>query len=238
MTDSTSTTFRGRILYTTDGKGPEGFEDFSVSRASDGTRTLTAHCEMHNDGLLRDVVLRVGDGFSPEHAFVSVSVDGRFVGAGLYDFRGPRVTLDRLTPHGRERLQRRATAATITAFGSHSVQNDAWLYASFDAARGDATESTLDNAVISSRLSNGGDGPALLFSSQRHRFLGEETVTVGAGTFACRRYQFLFEEWPAIDYWVHSEDYLLVRCRWDHLSQTYELVELDVHSPDPALPPA
>jgi hypothetical protein len=32
------------------------------------------------------------------------------------------------------------------------------------------------------------------------RFLGEEVVTTAAGRFDCRHYQFLFDDWPAIDY--------------------------------------
>lgn len=225
MTDAKPAYVRGRILYTTDGKGVEGFEDFFVSHLPNGSRKLSAHCEMHNDGIVREVVLGVDDRFAPEHAFVSLSVAERFVGAGLYDFRGPTVTLTRLTETGAE-SQERAEKGRVTAFGSHSVQNDAWLYGSFDANRGDAREGELANTVITSRLPNGGDGPALLFSNQQHRFLGEERVTVEAGTFDCRRYQFVFEEWPAIDYWIYGGDYLLVRCRWDYLSQTYELAEL------------
>lgn len=230
MTGTKPTSVRGRILYKTDGKGLEGFEDFLVCNSPTGGRRLSAHCEMHNDGLLRDVVLGVDDRFAPTHAFVSLSVQDRFVGAGLYDFRGAAVTLDRLTATGSSERQERATSRPVTAFGSHSVQNDAWLYGSFDAVRGDAHECSLEDTVISSRLANGGDGPSLLFSTQHHRFLGEETVTVEAGTFDCRHYQFVFERWPAIDYWIYGEDYLLVRCRWDHLKQTYELAELQTQA--------
>lgn len=48
-----------------------------------------------------------------------------------------------------------------------------------------------------------------------------------AGSFDVRHYEFLFEHWPSIHYWISSNDYLLVQCRWDLLKQTYELVRLD-----------
>ena len=42
-------TYRGKIVYRTDGKGEEGREFFSVTVQPDGSRTLRALCEMDND---------------------------------------------------------------------------------------------------------------------------------------------------------------------------------------------
>lgn len=217
----------GRIDYVTDGVGLRGTEVFRISVHGDGSRLLRACCEMHDEVLVRDVFLSVDANFAPSNAHVHLMVEGRFVGTGHYLF-GP----DELYFQGQQSgagviaeqlpLQRAAPS-----FGSHSVQNDAWAYGAFDHQRGAEQECTLQGIPVTSKLPNGADGPAVLMDEHRHRFLGEEVVTTAAGRFDCRHYQFLFDDWPAIDYWVHGPDYLLVKCRWDLLHPTYELVELE-----------
>lgn len=216
----------GRIDYVTDGVGLRGSEVFRISVHEDGSRCLRACCEMHDEVLIRDVFLSVDAQFAPLNAHVHLMVEGCFVGTGHYLF-GP----DTLNFQGQ-----RAAASVIAeqypldtrapSFGSHSVQNDAWAYGAFDQHRGGAAEFTVQGVPVTSKLPNGADGPAVLMDQHRHRFLGEEVVTTAAGRFECRHYQFLFDQWPAIDYWVSGPDYLLVKCRWDLLHQTYELVEL------------
>ena len=114
----------------------------------------------------------------------------------------------------------------VPAFGGHALQNDAWMLAAADRAAGDEVDRHLGNVLITSRLPNGADGPALLLSDHHYRYLGAETVETPAGRFATRYFEFLLEDRPSIHYWLHGEDYLLIRCRWDLLRQSYELVEL------------
>ena len=47
--------YRGKMLYLTDGVGEMGREWFHVTVQPDGTRTMRATCEMDDDRLLRDV---------------------------------------------------------------------------------------------------------------------------------------------------------------------------------------
>jgi hypothetical protein len=216
----------GRIEYNTDGAGLMGFEEFRITLHTDGSRVLRAYCEMFNDRLIRDVHVAVDAAWSPRTAFVELRLDDRLVGSGHYTFGDDTVELQRITATaGREVLSRPLPGMAPT-FGSHSLQNDAWMYAAFDALRGSRQEAVMENAVVCSRLPNGGDGPGLHLSTQHHRYVGDEPVTTPAGRFDCRHYEFLFEQWPPIHYWVHGDDYLLVRCRWDLFNQTYELAKL------------
>lgn len=86
---------------------------------------------------------------------------------------------------------------------------------------------TLEAVPVSSKLPNGADGPAVILSQQRHRFVAEETVSTPAGRFVTRHYEFGFPERPSIHYWIRPQDYLLVKCRWDYLKQSYLLTRLD-----------
>lgn len=216
----------GRIDYVTDDVGLRGSEVFRISVHADGSRSLRACCEMHDEVLIRDVFLGVDANFAPLNAHVHLMVEGCFVGTGHYLFAPDAVSF-----HGQQRGQpvmsdRVALPDSAPSFGSHSVQNDAWAYGAFDRCRGDNEEFVMRGIPVTSTLPNGADGPAVVVAEHRHRFLGETTVTTAAGRFDCRHYQFVFDEWPAIDYWVYGPDYLLVKCRWDLLRQTYELVEL------------
>lgn len=219
-------TTAGRLDYITDDIGLTGFEEFRITTHGDGSRVLRAYCEMFNDRLIRDVHLSVDAGWRPKTAFVELRIDDQFVGSGHYAFGDTTAELQRITAIAGHEVLNHPLPGAAPSFGSHSVQNDAWMYAAFDAQRGGRQEAVMENTVICSRLPNGGDGPDLHLSAQHHRYLANESVTTPAGSFDCRHYQFLFEQWPPIHYWVHGDDYLLVRCRWDLFSQTYELVEL------------
>ena len=217
----------GVIDYITDGVGVEGSESFRILRFPDGTRMLRAHSEMYNDSLVRETLLTVNEAWQPQTAQMLLMLNDRYVGAGQYTFSSDEVQLHRHTTEGGSQDHRESIQAP--AFGGHAVQNDAWLFAASDRQRNDDAETLLENVVISSRLPNGADGPALLLSNQRHVFVGNEDVETKAGRFATRHYEFRFDDKPPIHYWISGEDYVLVRARWDLLKQTYDLVSLTRH---------
>jgi hypothetical protein len=47
--------YKGKLLYLTDGQGEMGRETFHVTIQPDGTRTMRATCEMDDDRLISDV---------------------------------------------------------------------------------------------------------------------------------------------------------------------------------------
>lgn len=217
----------GVIEYVTDNVGVEGRETFQITALAEGGRLLRAHSEMYNDQLIRNTLLTVDESWRPLSAQLHLIVHDTYVGAGQYRFADDHVRLDAHTAaRGYESLCENLSERT-PAFVGHAVQNDAWLYAALAEQERDGDVLPLDRVVISSRLPNGGDGPALLFSDQLHRYLGDETIETSAGRFDTGHYEFLVSDKPPIHYWVTGTDYLLVRARWDLLRQTYELVSLN-----------
>ncbi len=219
-------TLAGRIDYVTDDVGVRGAENFYITIHEDGSRVLRACCEMHDEVLVRDVLLALDANFAPLRANVHLMVGGRFHGVGDYQFESGAVHFQGQRSGEAVVTKTVALDSPAPSFGSHSVQNDAWAYGAFDRHRDGAAECVIAGIPITSKLPNGGDGPTVILAEHRHRYVGEEQITVPAGQFQCRHYQFLFDDWPAIDYWVHGPDYLMVKCRWDLLRQSYILTEL------------
>ncbi len=215
----------GSIEYRTDGVGVEGVERFEITRFGNGRRHLRATSEMHNDDLSRHTFLAVDKRWRPEFAFIHLEIMGEPIGSGHYVMEPDRVVFHGYTNVDGCRTEESRTAAT--AFGGHALQNDAWMLASADAAAGDSIDRYADNVIVTSTLPNGGDGPALILRKHHHRFLGAESVRTRAGRFDCRHFEFVLGDRPSIHYWLHGDNYLLIRCRWDLLEQTYELVRLD-----------
>lgn len=217
---------RGVMHYVTDELGPTGREQLNITRHNDGRRILRAQCEMYDRGLMRNVTLVVDDQWRPRSAHVQLQLDNGYHGECHYVFEANRVWLQ--GQHGgnapfRESLEQPRPAT----FGSHSVQNDAWMYGAFDRVRGPSARAALKDVPITSRKPDGSDGPAWHLSRHEHLYLGEEQVQTEAGSFMTRHYEFLLKDRPSIHYWVTGPDYLLVRARWDLLKQSYELVSLE-----------
>ena len=216
-------TIVGTIEYRTDGVGVDGIERFQITHFDSGLRSLRATSELHGDSLVRETLLTVDGAYRPQRACIALTIAGKPAGSGQY----------RMSRQGTSFRSGAAPAGSgidvdvdAAAFGGHALQNDAWMLAAADVRCGDARDRHLDNVVVTSHLPNGADGPDLLFSNHHYRYIGNETVDVPAGRFATRHFEFLLPDKPSIHYWLSGGDYLLVRCRWELLQQSYELVEL------------
>ncbi|MDA0367029.1 MAG: hypothetical protein O3C65_07960 [Proteobacteria bacterium] len=215
-------TLRGKLSYRHDTKGETGREWFTVTVQPDGTRTHRAHCEMDEDGVLRDVVSTLDSRWYPRDAYVRLSVGGAFEGAAWFLIDGQKVTCDSWT-RGAGRLHQSMTFdEPVCIFGGHPVSGDAMKPAHFDPA-GPAIQKFL--MVSTSPLPNGASGPIMAARHGVFEFIGEESVTVEAGTFACRRFRWHFEEFPPIELWNSGPDLIPVKVRWDLLESDYDLVE-------------
>ena len=221
-----SRSISGTIEYITDGVGLEGRETFEITRFTGGGRLLRARSEMFNDRLVRDTLLTVNEKWEPQVAQLHLMLNDAHAGAGQYCFEPSVVRFDGHLANDGFVSDSRVLTRPAPAFAGHAVQNDAWLYAALEHVRRGAAEANLDGVVLSSRLPNGGDGPALKFSDQRHRYIGDEVIETRAGRFETRHYEFLLADRPSIHYWITGPDFLFVRARWDLLRQTYDLVEL------------
>ncbi len=224
----THRTYRGKVLYLTDGVGERGRETFHVTIQPDGTRTMRATCEMDDDRLLRDVVVTVDREWRPQDAFIRLSIEEKLVGSSWFRFTAGVAECQGFTAtHGRI-SQVFDTDGPTRSFGTHPVHNDAWALARLKTRTPGMLEDNVGPGFSSSHLPNGGSGPVLLPSGgrSRKRYVGRETLTVTAGTYEVEHFQILFGTNPPLDIWATPKDCVPVRLRWDLLKQTYELVEL------------
>lgn len=220
--------YRGKVLYLTDGVGEMGREHFHVTITPDGTRTLRATCEMDDDDLLRDVVMTVDARWRPLDAFVRLTIGGTFAGSSWFRFTDDLAECQAYTARDGRIDQRFATAGRVASLGTHPVHGDAWSLAKFPVREPGALIEVTDLNFTTSHAANGGTGPYLMPSSGRmkRRYVGRETIDVQAGRFDAHRFQMVFSDYPPIDIWATDVDCMPLRLRWDLLRQTYELVEV------------
>lgn len=219
--------FSGRIDYRHDRLGETGREWFSVTVLAGGDRTVRAHCEMDDERLLRDVVYTVDLGWKPQDAYVRLSRDARFVGAGAFRFGDRHVEFDGETSAGGQLRQRVAVPHRPPVFAPHPIVCDGWQAAAFDHARPERIQ-PLRSCANSSALAHGGSGPMIGLVDKRLEYVGETQTSVPAGAWSTRHYRVLFDhrDWPPLELFVTPEDRQLVCLRWDLLESSYELAEL------------
>jgi hypothetical protein len=225
--------YRGKLLYLSDGVGEMGREYFSVTVQPDGERTLRAQCEMDNDRLLRDVTLTLDGDWRPRDAFLRLTVEEKLVGSSWFRFTDTVAECEGFTAKDGRISQKFDRPAGIECFGTHALHNDAWLVARLHNYQGDLKDFALWT-FASSILANGGSGPELIplepgFSKIHD--LGSEMVTVPAGSFETCHVRIDIPGVDDFEIWAHGEDSVPVRLRSHTLKQSYELVELegDVH---------
>lgn len=220
--------YRGKILYLTDGVGEMGREYFSVTIQPDGERTLRAQCEMDDDRLLRDVMLTVDANWHPRDAFLRLTIAEQLVGSSWFRFTQTHAECEGFTAADGRISQALDHPEGIECFGTHSLHGDAWLVARLRRFKGELKDFPLAT-FASSILANGGSGPVLIplekgFSTIHD--LGHEQVVVPAGTFDAHHLRI---EVPGVDdfeVWAHGDDCLPIKVLSHGLKQTYVMTEI------------
>ena len=215
-------TFRGKLSYRHDTKGETGREWFTVTVQPDGTRTHRAHCEMDDDGVLRDVVTTMDANWFPIDSYVRLSVGGADEGSAWFRIDDNTATCESWTKGAGRLSQTMTFDEPVHIFGGHPVSGDAMKPAHFKPD-GPVKQSFL--MVSTSPLPNGASGPIMAARHGVFEFIGEEDITVDAGTFPCRQFRWHFEEFPPIELWNSGPDLIPVKVRWDLLKSDYDLVE-------------
>ena len=176
-------TVRGRIAYRHDEHGERGREWFTVTVQGDGARTVRAQCEMDDEVLLRDVTYSVDGAWRPLDAFVRLVRNGRFVGSAWFRFDDDGAECESLTALEGRVSQRRETLGRPLLFAPHPLVCDGWQASAYDYSRGPGRQ-RLDPCSNSSSRPDGGSGPSIGIVHKDLEYVGDETVTVPAGTFA------------------------------------------------------
>lgn len=171
--------------YGIDYIGPDGArrgrELCRLTMHAGGDRTLTARSEVFDSAVLRDVTLRINQAFEPIDAFVRVDVEDQFVGAAFFRFGE---SCAEVVGHGEREGQfshRMQFDRRPRSFLTHAVSGDVWHGASVEKSVG--ASAMLEPICTASPLHNGASCPKLGLWPLRAIYLGEEEITVPAGTF-------------------------------------------------------
>jgi len=233
-------TIRGALRYTS--KKPErmdaerGREFFMLTKQSDGVSVLHAHCEIDDaPDVIRDITASFDTAtMRPIDGSVRLTIGGKFEGSAWFNFTDTGCELEVFNQQTGRASERVDYARPAPWFGNHAIINDGLLsrYVPLGASQG---KILMENVIMSSPDHRGATGPEIFPLSFGLNYVGDETVTVEAGTFEARKFQVvdtaegLPEEHPPYEMWCTAdEDGLFLKGGVGGYMQTYyELVELE-----------
>ncbi|MCA3726404.1 MAG: hypothetical protein IM650_01430 [Phenylobacterium sp.] len=229
----------GTILYTSRKPDrldqPRGIEHFRFTHHTDGKRTLRAHCEIEepHPSVLRDIVYSLDEHGRPMDCHVRLTVDDRFMGSGWFRFTQDFVECESYGPTIGRLSQRMPLNGPIDGMGTHPVVADGYLLSLFDWVEGEKKKLRV---MLPSPDHRGATPPIIAEVNIDAVFLGRETVTVKAGTFATKHFQFIDDgssgmagQHPPYDVWITDDaDAIMLQGGVGGYMQTwYELIALD-----------
>ncbi|MFT3964278.1 MAG: hypothetical protein QM690_00160 [Sphingobium sp.] len=187
-------TIEGKILYTSRKPGREGEvrgrEQFIFTKHGNGSRTMRALCEIEepNPTVLRDITYSLDANASPTDCFVRLTVGDVFMGAGLFRFTEDFVECESFGPSIGRLSQKVPVSGSFDGFGTHPIQGDALLTKKMDKSKGPHRRKF--RCFLPSLDHRGATPPQITETSLYLEYVGDETVTVKAGTFAASRFRF------------------------------------------------
>lgn len=193
-----------------------GTEDFTITRQSDGGRTLMVQCEMrHGDeDVTRFTTLAVDAAFQPVEAHVRILNHGKPSGSGWFHFTDSEAQAETATLAEGRLSQRRPLVRPMRGFGVHALIGDGWLATSFPFERGPGHTHFWGPSLLHSLHHFGATGPMLVTSTSGLTYEGRERVDVPAGRFDCHRLSFtgMINNHPPYTMWISADgDYLYVK---------------------------
>lgn len=228
----------GRLSYTSRKPGMEGrvrgFETFLFTRHSDGKVTMRAHCEIEEPEptVMRDILYSLDEHNQPMDLHVRLVVGDRFMGSGWLRFDGHSVECESYGPTIGRLSQKVVAELPVDGFGTHPIVADGYLLGTRDWEEG---QKRRFNLYLPSPDHRGATPPMIARVQMDARFLGRETVTVAAGTFAARKFEFIDDgasgmagTHPPYEMWLtDDEDLIFLKGGVGGYMMTwYELVEL------------
>jgi len=228
----------GRLLYTSRKPGMEGhvrgFESFMFTRHSDGKVTLRAHCEIEEPEptVMRDIIYSLDEHGQPMDLHVRLTVGDAFMGSGWLRFDGETVECESWSPSLGRISERVEAELPVDGFGTHPIVSDGYMLANLTWEEGQVRKL---NCYLPSPDHSGATPPQIAQVKIDAQYLGRETVTVAAGTFPARKFQFIDDgssgmdgAHPPYELWVtDDEDGIFLKGGVGGYMMTwYELVEL------------
>ena len=230
---------RGTILYTS--RKPErvgerrGIEHFNFTHHGDGRTTLRAYVEIEEPEptVLRDVIYSLDAQHRPADCYVRLTVGDRFMGSGWFRFRPEEIECESYGPSIGRISQRVPLDGPIDGFGTHPVVADGYLLSVLPWESGQRRRL---HVYVPSPDHRGATPPLLAEVNIDAVFLGRETITVPAGNFTARHFQYLDEggsgmlgQHPPYDVWISddSDGVMLQGGVGGYMQTWYELVSLE-----------
>lgn len=231
-------TITGKILYTSrkDGRVGEerGREFFTFTRHSDGSRTMRALCEIEEPDptVMRDITYSLDANDMPTDCFVRLMIGDEFMGAGLFRIADGHVECESFGPSIGRVSQKVPFGGDFDGFGTHPIAGDAYITKKMDKSKG--PHSRKFRTFLPSPDHRGATPPIIAETVLTLEYVGDETVTVKAGTFEASHYKFTDPDatmaggHPDYDVWVTADDdAIFLKGGVDGYMMTwYELVEL------------
>lgn len=201
-----------------DGGATRGQERFQLLVHPDGTRTMMMWHDLAAKGAQFSVVLTVDTAFQPREAYVKYWNDGRYKGSTFFRREGDVMTGEADGAAGRK--SQRVSLPARFSMGTHPVAGDGWHMANADPTRNGVQEISLFSLEAGSDVMKPVLGQIVPLKVER---LGEESVTVPAGTFATTHYRLA----GINDIWVTGPDLLVVKSEIPARGLRYSLIEFD-----------
>ena len=193
-----------------------GTSDWTMTIQTDGSRTLRVLNERNASGAQNNILLRVDSDFRPLEGFAQVYNTGSLLGSGFFVVEGDQL---RATVTGKTGLvQYTQDIPEKFTLLLHPPPADGWHFAHhYDHAKG---------GVQMGAICGLGGVPGGVMCKTRDRameFLGETTITVGAGTFEADHYKF----GDNTEIWTTGPHKIVVRHDFTTLGTSYTLERLD-----------
>jgi hypothetical protein len=215
----------GRLSYRKKSTGVErGYEDWSLTRNRDGSFTMRALAMTDDSQFVRDVTYTRGANGLPTDVFIRLQVANQLMGIGYFRVQGDQlkiVTDGVESGHTEQSLKIPTDLFSIT---THAVMLDGWIMFNYDRAKGGEQLRTFYNT---STRWNGTDGPLGRLETFRIKVVGEEEITVPAGTFKATHFTMDSDilKVPTSHLYVAGEDRILLKYDWAAYDLEYVLTE-------------
>ena len=239
VTQIDHTVVRGVIAYTS--KKPErldqerGREFFTITKYGWGGRTIGVHTEIDDrPSVMRDATYTVDENWMPQDCFVRLTVGDRFMGTGWFKFHDDYTECETYTAlEGRVSQRMDHKHGPLKSFQNHAIACDSWHFSHYDLSKGPGRQS-IDELLLCSPDHRGATGPMLYHLRLDLVYVGDEKITVGAGTFDAHHFQVptntdLPEEHPPYEVYTSTDgEYTFLKGGVAGYMQThYELVEYE-----------
>ena len=205
------------------------WEDFIVTRNPDGSRTAMTMSRFPGCSIVRHVVQTVGSDFSPRDGFVRLFDEDRYLGALARHVTGDEVVSIVLPADG--------GAPDMTSFpieietevlGYHPTTAEGWKLMKLDRSHSGVQVIRL---LTTSLTWNGGTLSHGRKVEMPVEYLGEDEITVAAGTFRCHRYMWRTGDIDGdLEIWTTGEDEIVARMNGYSKGHAYELARYEVTS--------